>query len=133
MPRAEGGFTLIELVLVIIIISIGLLALASMFGNNMRTLAIGEDTQRAAQYGQECAERVLAVRRDFGFDSPIIGTTICDSISLTNTGFARSVTVPTTYTGTTMSACPNLGTCRDVTVTVSKGTVSSQITLMLVK
>lgn len=129
MPSAKGGFTLIELVLVIIIVSIGLLALASMFGNNMRALAIGEDTQRAAQYGQECAERILAARRDLGFAS--ISTTICDLMALP-TGFARTVTVPATYTGTATSACPNLASCRDVTVTVGKDAVSSVITLMLV-
>jgi len=131
MPRAEGGFTLIELVLVMIIISIGLLGLTSMFGNNMRTLAIAENTQSAAQYGQECAERVLAVRRDFGFTSVSnINPTTCDLPTLP-TGFGRTVTI-NTYFGTNNTACPNLANCRDVTITVNSGSASSVTTLMLV-
>ena len=131
MPRTHRGFTLVELVVVIIVVSVGLLGLASMFGDNIRTLVVGEDAQRAAQYAQECTERVLAVRRNLGFDSATIATTICDSQALP-TGFTRTVTVPATYAGTATSTCPNVTLCRDVIVTVTKGDVSADSTVMLV-
>ena len=129
--RRPRGFTLIEAVLVMIVISVGLLALASLFGGNMSALTVGEDTQSSAQYAQECAERVQATRRDLGFNSASINTSMCNSIALPS-GFTRTVTVPATYTGTSTGACPNLATCRNVTVTVAKGASSAVITLMLV-
>lgn len=130
MRRVSGGFTLVELVVVMIVVSAGLLGIVTLFGNNISALVVGEDNQRAAQYGQECAERVLAVRQIQGFDSVNIATTMCDSLTLPG-GFVRTVAVPATYTGTTTTACPNLATCRDVTVTVTKGSASSVTAIML--
>ncbi len=129
MRHAADGFTLIELVLVMLIISFGLVGLASMFGSNVKALTIVEDAQRAAQYGQECAERVIATHRDLGFD--LFNTATCDPAP--PGGFATAVTVPRTYIGDNTSACPNLVRCRDVSITVTKSPVSSNITLMLVE
>ena len=131
MRRAAAGFTLLELVAVIIVISVGLAGLASMFGDSGRALVIGEDVQTAAQYGQECAERFMAVRRDLGFNHASITTALCDPAPA---GFTRVVTpvgLPT-YTGGLAEACPNAATCRNITITTTKGTVSSVIMLMLV-
>lgn len=133
--RRDHGFTLIEMVVVMLVISAGLLGLASLFSGNIKALVINEGVQQVAQYAQECAERVLAVRRDLGFGSSTISTSMCDSTSLgaLPSGFTRSVGVPpATVTGSGTSACPSGITCRDVTVTVSNGTVSSVINVMLV-
>jgi len=129
--RRTAGFTLLELVVVIIFISVGLAGLASMFGNTGQALVIGEDAQKAAQYGQECAERFIATRRDLGFASASISTTLCNTPA-PDAGFTRTVAVPATYTGTSSTACPNAATCRDIAITTTKGAVSSVITLMLV-
>lgn len=131
MRRAAAGFTLLELVVMIVFISVGLAGLASMFGESGRALVIGEDVQTAAQHGQECAERFMATRRDLGFYDPSITTALCGTDPA---GFTRTVTpagLPT-YTGTAMSACPNLATCRDIVITTTRGPVSSVITLMQV-
>lgn len=131
MRRTTAGFTLLELVGVIIVISVGLAGVASMFGQGNRALIIGEDVQTAAQYGQECAERYMATRRDRGFAHASITTTLCGA---NPAGFTRTVTpagLPT-YTGGLATACPNGATCRDITITTSKGAVSSVITLMQV-
>ena len=130
MARTASGFTLIELILVLLIVTIGLAGLASMFSNNSRAITIAEDTQQAAQYAQECAERVLAVRRNQGFVS--VNENVCDSMSLTSTGFTRNVAISAAYPGGATAACPESATCRDVSVTVSKGASSSALTLMLV-
>lgn len=131
MRRAAAGFTLLELVAVIVLISVGLAGLASMFGESGRALVIGEDVQTAAQHGQECAERFMATRRDLGFNDPSITTALCGA---NPDGFTRTVTpagLPT-YVGTATSACPNLATCRDIVITTTRGPVSSVITLMQV-
>lgn len=131
MRRSAAGFTLIELVAVIVLISVGLAGLASMFGQSGRALVLGEDVQTAAQHGQECAERFMATRRDLGFADPSITTALCGADP---TGFTRTVTPPglPTYIGTTTSACPDTATCRDIVITTTRGPVSSVITLMQV-
>lgn len=127
------GFTLIELVLVMVVVSVGLLGLSSIFSENTKALVLNENVQRVSQYAQECAEHILAVNRrtPTGFNS--ITTTMCDGAPLDNhPGITTTVTVPATYTGTTLTTCPNGVTCRNVTVTSSNGTVSSVLTIMLV-
>jgi len=131
MRRRNLGFTLIELVVVMVIVSAGLYGLAKLFNDNINVMVVGEDAQRSAQYVQECVERVLAVRRNLGFDSASISSTTCSSQTLPS-GFSRTVTVGTAYTGTATSTCPNVTQCKEVTVTVTKGSVSSDATVMLV-
>lgn len=131
MPaHRDRGFTLIELVAVMIVISVGLLGLASLFSNSSTSLSTNETLQRVTQYAQECAERAIATRRDLGFADASISSSLCDSLALP-AGFTRSVGV-TTYNGTG-SPCPSgTNNCKDVLVTVANGTLSSAITVMLV-
>lgn len=123
--RRLHGFTLIEMVMIILVVSVGMLALANLFGGNSRTLVINESVQKVAQYAQACAERILEVRRDNTF-SAASSTTICAEMPGSPSVSGTSVT------GTSSSACPNGFACRNVTVTVRSGSVSSVITLMLV-
>lgn len=130
--RRASGFTLIELVLVMVVISVGLLGIASLFSNTSTALSTNEALQQAAQYAQECAERVMAVRHDLGFNSTSINGTMCNSLG-TTPGFTRTLTgTSSTYTGDASSACPDGATCRNVGVTVAGNSVSSSITVMLV-
>jgi prepilin-type N-terminal cleavage/methylation domain-containing protein len=127
----DAGFTLVELVIVIIVVAVGLLGIARMFGDSVSTLVVGEDVQRAAQQAQECAEMILAKRRTSGFGS--VATTTCDDAEVP-AGFIRAITLtePPTYTGSAATACPDGVTCQDVTVTVTKGSISAATTIMLV-
>ena len=127
------GFTLIELVIVMLIISGGMLGLTAAFSNSSKSLTINETVQQAAQYAQECAESAIATRRNLGFDWFASNTFTCG----TNPGgFNRGAVVSDPpYTGTSLSACPNGILCRDIKVTVtstSNAQISSSITLMLV-
>jgi prepilin-type N-terminal cleavage/methylation domain-containing protein len=131
MRRHNHGFTLIEMVVVMIVVGAGLLGLATLLNDNVKGMVVGEDAQRSAQYVQECIERVLAIRRNIGFDSTSISSTTCDTQTLP-TGFARTVSVGSTTTGTATSTCPNAVECKTVSVTVTKGNVSSDSTVMLV-
>jgi prepilin-type N-terminal cleavage/methylation domain-containing protein len=110
------GFTLIELVLVMVVISVGFLGLARLFANTNTGLSSAETVQVAAQYAQECAERVLAARREPGFAWTSLNNAMCDGITGLPVPYVRGLNiVPTTGT------CPNLATCKDVTVTVTPG------------
>jgi prepilin-type N-terminal cleavage/methylation domain-containing protein len=61
--KSQTGFTLIEMVLVIIIISIASVPLFGMFSQAASSLLINEKTQTAVQLAQERAEFLLAIRQ----------------------------------------------------------------------
>lgn len=136
--RPATGFTLIELVIVMIIISVGLLGLTSLFSNTSTSLSTNERLQQAAQYAQECAERAIATRRGQGFAWFATNTFTCGTAP---TGFTYSNAgstpplVGSLYNGTG-NPCPS-GTlnCRNINVTVTSTadtSLYSSITVMLV-
>lgn len=149
--KRQLGFTLIELVIVILITSFGLLGLTSLFSNASSSLTTNETLQRATQYAQECAEKVIATRRDdpLGFDATSLATAapsnICNTVDdapagllpALATGFARTVVVGSTYSGDVANTAPcpsGTDNCRDVTVTVTNSALSNTvITLLLIK
>ncbi len=139
------GFSLIELIVIMVIISAGLIGMSSMFGNSATSLTTNETVQQATQYAQECAESAMATKRNFKFDwfltneFPIDLPTTDLSCSSPINGFTRTVTLTPAfstspnnyYTGTSSTACPDTVHCRDITITVTKGALSSSITIML--
>jgi len=134
--RGASGFTLIEVVLLMLVISFGLLGIASMFGNTSKALSTNETLQQAAQYAQECAEQVILKRREKTFAWADIAATMCDTnASLAGTGFSRTVTVPNDVvigTGDATSACPNTRSCKNIRIQVAKGSLNADVTVMLV-
>ena len=136
--RTSAGFTLLELVAVMVMTSVAMLGTAKLWSNANGGLQRAADAQLLSRYAQECAERVIQTRKDFGFTSNLINSTMCDPAPASH---IRTVTVPATSTGTTATACPNGATCRDIVVTVCAGTsgtacpstaVTASVTLMLV-
>jgi len=136
--RASAGFTLLELVALMVMISVAMLGTARLWGNANGSLERAADAQVLSRYAQECAERVIQTRKDFGFTSNLINSTICDPAPAS---FIRTVTVPAASTGTATTACPNGATCRDIVVKVCAGAsgascpttaVTASVTLMLV-
>lgn len=142
------GFSLIELVIVIVIISVGLVGIVSQFGNNTTSLSTNETLQQATQYAQECAEMLIAKRRsnDGGFTQfKSNGSFSCGTSPF---GSANAFTrqpndaapdIGDTYTGVagtcnsnTPCPCPVGVLCRDVPITVTSGSLSASITVMLV-
>ena len=118
-----AGFTLIELVLVMIVISVGLLGLAAAFSNSARSLTTNETLQQATQSAQECAEKAMATRRSLGF-SAMPGFTCGNNPDLT------PVASVTSYSGT---ACHTGDSCVQVNINVKpNASLSSAMTLMLV-
>jgi type II secretory pathway pseudopilin PulG len=128
----SNGITLIELVIVMLIISGGMLGLTLAFSNSSKSLTINESIQQVTQYAQKCAENALSTRRNFGFDWFANNNFSCGA---NPTGITQTVTVSTIYTGTNLSACPYGINCRDIEITATSAAntqLSSLITLMLV-
>ena len=139
--RRARGFTLIELIVVVIMVGAGLAAITSLYANSVTTIGAAEQLQIATEYTQQCAERVIQVKRDFGITSSAqsldtyaspTSSPICTVLGTLPSGYARTVYITATYTGTSTSVCPNGATCRDVAVTTTTGSLSYSANLLLV-
>jgi prepilin-type N-terminal cleavage/methylation domain-containing protein len=120
------GFTLIELVLVILILTIASTALVALFGRLTGSMDINHDIQAAAQLAQECAEHLLAARRENGY--AMGGITDCSALPAFN-GFGPPAVVTTNpYIG---GGCPAAATCKLVSISAAYGEGASTVELML--
>lgn len=126
------GFSLIELIIVIVVVSIAAVSMLALFGGAARSLNINEDTQTAAQLGQECSEHILAARRNPQIGYGGIDDTICNALPDPLAGFTRTVTVTDLITSPPCTVI-TAGTCRNVVVSIATPTTSPTVfTLMIV-
>lgn len=131
LTRRIQGFTLIEILVLIVVFSGSLVALLSVSREAARRIAEVDASARAMQYAQERLETVLADRRNPGrgyaavpiqsaacasvsascaypIDDPVVGTTLVRSVQITDVSAGGS--------------CPNPGNgCKQVMVTVTQG------------
>lgn len=128
----ETGFTLVELIVVIVLLSIAAAGIVSLNANIFSGQDSNETLEVGAQLLQECAEKVLAA----GY-TPSPSCLDDATASALPQGF--SAPVPTvTHTilpaTSTRYGCPSGGTCVTVDVTVTKGSSTlTPITLLLVQ
>lgn len=143
MSARSRGFTLIELVMIIVLLGVGGTAILSLFGNVARSLDDNQDTQTGIQLVQECAEYIMAFRRSTdparGYAGVAIGvnTGQCNAAFTAVSGFttAPQVDVVGRDSGS-LPACPSVvaNSCKQVTMRINKGgQVMAQATLMLVQ
>lgn len=131
MPKGmyphQRGFTLIELVMVIVILSIASLAIGGQFMQSAQSWVLDEEVQTASQLAQARAEQILADRRLTDYAAVPVGT-VTETLTGNYNGYART-TVTTAYAGT---ACP-AADCRQVVITVTNtgGEVRAETTLMV--
>lgn len=129
---SHHGFSLLELVIITLVVSIAAVGLLAMFGGVGRSLAINEDTQTAAQLGQECSEHILAARRNPQIGYGAINDTICNVLPAPLTGFTRQVTV-TDLTASPPCTVSAAGTCKKIDVRITAETTNPTVfTFMLV-
>jgi len=125
--RRALGFSLIELVMIIVIIGIVSTGFVSAFSTSTLSLNKNEILQQATQYAQECAERAVATRKEVGFSA------FPSNFSCANpANFTRTVVVGNVYTNS--GACPSGVNCRNITITVASTidpSLTSPITIML--
>lgn len=147
-----SGFTLIELVGVMLVVSIGFVGLANLFANMNVGLNKAESQEKTLQYAQACAEYVLQSRRDSGYCSTTppctttvngssltyLSTTMCSGLVSTSSpndsaaGYSIGpLTISNSGTSNT-GMCPTGATCRDVTIPASgPNSMSASVTITL--
>ena len=127
----QRGFTLIELVAVIIIISVASVPLFGLFSQASSKLLVNEYIQTAAQLAQERAELVLGWRRNLGFSAPQLATGTNNEVLAGNyTGYTRNTTISSPPSG---PGCPGGATCKEVAIGVShNGNNYALVTFLMV-
>lgn len=133
MKKTQKGFTLIELVLVVVIISVASVPLFGLFSQASSSLLSNESIQTAAQLAQERSEFVLSRKRELGLNGAVAELTV-GTITENLTGnfnvFNRSTGITSLPGGT--GGCPGAAPCKQVVVSVDAGGPAlAQITFLL--
>lgn len=123
------GFSLLELIMAIVVVSIGAVAIGAAFAAMSRSLALNEDLQRASQVAQECAEHILARARPPRGHYSAVASTDCNGMAAA--GFNRVVNITAIIPPTPL--CDATWNCKRVQVSVSKGTAAVEVNFMLVQ
>ena len=124
----QRGFTLVEMVMVIVILGIASVALMDQFVNTSKSYLINEQLQTATQLAQECAEHILATRRGQDYAAAIVATCPPLPLSYSTAGYARTRTVSFAPAACVTAPCAQV----DVVVTHSaSATDQARIVFML--
>ena len=127
--RVQQGFTLIELVAVIIIIAVAAVPLFGLFSQAGRSLLADETIQTATQLAQARAEHLMAIRRNRGYADPEVSANLTETLAGNYAGYTRVTTIAP-YIG---AACPGGTVCKQVSVRVDEGgEARSEIAFVLV-
>ncbi|MGB5258895.1 MAG: type II secretion system protein [Gammaproteobacteria bacterium] len=125
----QQGFTLLELVMVIMVVALASIPILGQFSQAAGTLLTDEIIQTAAQLAQERAEGLLADRRAGGYAAVPTGT-VNDVLTGAYSSYSRTVTVTSPPGG---SGCAVGATCKEVVVSVDhSGRTRAGVSLMLV-
>jgi prepilin-type N-terminal cleavage/methylation domain-containing protein len=127
----QNGFTLIELVIVLVILSVASVPLFGLFTQASTSMLANERIQTAAQLAQEHAELLLALRREQGYsDAAIAAGTTNEVLAGNYTGYTRRTEIVEPFGG---PGCPGGATCKEVVVSVDEGgSTRAQVTFILV-
>lgn len=127
------GFTIIEMIVVVVVLAITSIAVIGMVANVGARQQDNADLQTGAALLQECGEWILSNhRRDENFfTSSLVNSASCYGLT-TYAGFSTpSVAITDPYTG---AGCPTGATCKLATVTLSKsGSSLNSLNLVLVR
>jgi len=126
-----AGFTLLELIAVIVILAVAAVPISGLFTKAGLNLLTNQRIQTATQLAQEQAELILGRRRNQGFAAIATGAWPPETLTGNYAGFNRLTTV-TQATGSP-AACPAAALCDEVRVSVNAGgNVLSELTFVLV-
>lgn len=127
--HSQHGFTLLELVMVIMLVAIASIPILGQFSQAASSLVTDEIIQTAAQLAQERAEGLLADRRVGGYAAVPTGT-VNDVLTGAYSSYSRSVTVTSPPAG---GGCAGGATCKEVVVSVDhSGRTRAEIAFVLV-
>lgn len=123
------GFSLIELIIVIVVVAIGAVAIGSAFAYISRSQRLNADLLAATQLAQECAAHIIGRGRKPGsYASVPVGGTACDALPPDP---GRAVTVALMATGGALCSGAGWG-CKRVDITVTRGNATVTLNFMLV-
>ena len=126
---AQRGFTLLELIMVIVIVALASVPILGQFTQASSSMLLDEQIQTAAQLAQERAEAVLADRRLLGYTAIPTGTTV-DVLSGNYTAYTRTLSVTEPPSG---SGCAIGASCKEVIVSVDRSASNrATVTFILV-
>ena len=110
------GFTLVESIIVLGMLSLVAIVIAMMQGNLFKGKIDNKNIQVGAQLMQECAEQVIATRRTIGYNA-ISSSNFGNKQCGTSTAFG-SYDIPSVTIGSYSSnGCPTGGICKLVSIT----------------
>ena len=126
------GVSLIELVIVIVAMSIGLVALGGAYLSSGRSVELNEDVQVAWQVAQACADHTLGrVRRPGAFANVAAGSNPCSGIAANGTtgcaGGQYATVANAPAAGTEPCA---VGPCRTVSICARRGGYDATLTFV---
>lgn len=128
----QRGFSLIELVMVIMIVSVAALTVLDSFGQVGRAVLVADEVQIARGSAEVCAERIVRGRRDGSWTYATLTDAAADAACAAlplGVGFSRDVVVTD---ASAHSACP-AGSCKSVEVIVQQGAqIVASITFLVV-
>ena len=124
--RSATGFTLIELVMIIVLLSIGLTGIAAVFVNVSRSGDVTAGMDIGAQVANQCAEHVLGQRQR----NVTVGFTGYAGNTCGGLGFG-GFTVMDTVAVFTGGICPAGANCKGVTITATGATATRTLNLLL--
>jgi prepilin-type N-terminal cleavage/methylation domain-containing protein len=126
---AQQGFTLLELIMVIVIASVASVPILGRFTQAGSSMLLDEQIQTAVQLAQERAEGVLADRRTQGYAAVPTGTTV-DVPGGSYAAYTRTLSITEPPAG---SGCAAGATCKEVIVSVDRGASRlAEVTFLLV-
>ncbi|MDH3326511.1 MAG: prepilin-type N-terminal cleavage/methylation domain-containing protein [Gammaproteobacteria bacterium] len=129
--KKHRGFTLIEIIMVMITVGIVAVPVVGMFGSVGKSLILNSETTEADGYVQACAEHIVVRKQNIRI--ALIDNTICSSIP-TSATFTLNVIITN---GAAHASCPTaIGTptcvAAEITATVN-GNVRSSAVVFLVE
>lgn len=132
------GFTLVESIIVLALLSIAAVGIISLQGNIFYGQSGNKDIEVGVQLMQECAEQILATRQQIGYTS--VNQDTCSTLGNYSGFGAPSVTVtannvsgPSPLCPTSVTCCASNSSTCTVAVTLSKtGTSLTHVILQLV-
>lgn len=113
--RPARGFSLIELVMIIVLLGVGLTGLMAMFSRSVGSIDDNTGIQAGAQLVQQCAEHILGTRRQTLNGYALITNAVCNGLA--PVGFSHTVTVTALAGG----VCPGGLACSQVQITANQG------------
>jgi len=129
----QRGFTLIELIVVIIIMAIASVPLFGLFSQSSISMLANEKIQTAAQLAQERAEYLMALRRNQNYFATDISVGQVENLAGNYTGYTRTTSIVDETIPYAGSDCPAVGACKQITVSVAEaGKTRAEITFVLV-